>query len=125
MTRGFHGFHVHTTGRCNRAADPVFGTAGGHFTNAGDGDHGEHAGDMPSLLVDRDGRALMAFVTDSFRMGQLRDADGAAVMVHEGRDNFANIDQRYASVAGPGPDATTLATGDAGARVACGVLHEG
>jgi Cu-Zn family superoxide dismutase len=38
--------------------------------------------------------------------------------VHADPDNFANILTRYA----PAPDATTLATGDAGARIACGVV---
>ncbi|HEY9265263.1 MAG TPA: superoxide dismutase, partial [Mycobacterium sp.] len=42
-------------------------------------------------------------------------------------DNFANIPpERYQQVNGdPPPDQTTLATGDAGARVACGVITAG
>ena len=43
-------------------------------------------------------------------------------MVHAGRDNFANIPDRYESGGEPGPDATTLATGDAGSRIGCGVV---
>jgi Cu-Zn family superoxide dismutase len=77
---------------------------------------------MPSLLVTETGRAFSQFVTDRFTLADLRDADGSAVMVHAGPDNFANIPERYSSGGIPGPDATTLATGDAGARVACGVI---
>jgi len=124
LTPGFHGFHIHAIGLCeaNAAAGP-FTTAGGHYTG-GHPNHGDHAGDMPSLLVTEDGKAYTQFVTDRFTLADLRDADGSAVMVHGGRDNFANIPLRYVTGTPPtpGPDATTLATGDAGARVACGVI---
>jgi Cu-Zn family superoxide dismutase len=123
MTPGFHGFHVHTVGLCEADAPAgPFTTAGGHVTG-GATTHGDHAGDMPSLLVTQSGWAYLKFVTDRFTLADLRDADGSAVMVHEGRDNFANIPTRYLSNGVPGPDATTLATGDAGNRAACGVIH--
>ncbi len=123
LTPGFHGFHIHAIGLCeaNAAAGP-FTTAGGHFTG-GFLQHGAHAGDMPSLLVTADGHAYSSFVTDRFVLADLRDTDGSAVMVHAGRDNFANIPDRYAAAEVPGPDASTLATGDAGARAACGVIR--
>jgi Cu-Zn family superoxide dismutase len=122
LTPGFHGFHIHTTGLCEaNAASGPFATAGGHY-EGGHRNHGDHAGDMPSLLVTDEGKAYTAFVTDRFTLADLRDADGAAVMVHGGRDNFANIPMRYLSGGIPGPDGTTLLTGDAGARAACGVI---
>ena len=114
LAPGFHGFHVHTTGRCDA---PAFTTAGGHFNPTAAG-HGDHAGDLPSLLVNEDGTAVLATVTDRFSIRDLRDADGSAVIVHSGRDNFANIPARYG-----GPDAETLSTGDSGSRVACGVVR--
>jgi len=124
LTPGFHGFHVHTTGLCEAdAAAGPFTTAGGHFTGGLPTSHSDHAGDMPSLLVTADGRAYSSFVTDRFTLADLRDTDGSAVMVHEGRDNFANIpSDRYTSATGTVPDTTTLNTGDAGARAACGVI---
>ena len=50
-----------------------------------------------------------------------------AIIIHEKADNFANIPpDRYQQVNGkPPPDETTLATGDAGKRVACGVIGTG
>jgi Cu-Zn family superoxide dismutase len=52
-------------------------------------------------------------------VGDLFDLDGSAIIVHANPDNYANIPKdRY----DPDPDATTLATGDAGGRVACGVI---
>ena len=117
---GFHGFHVHSVGECT----PPFTSAGGHFNPGGAG-HGDHAGDLPSLLVNEDGRGELRFVTDRFSIRDLFDGDGSALLVHAGRDNYANIPSRYHSHATDtfGPDADTLATGDAGARAACGVVR--
>jgi superoxide dismutase, Cu-Zn family len=111
---GFHGFHIHTTGVCE---PPAFTSAGGHYNPTG-ATHRDHAGDLPTLLVNEDGRGMLATATDRFSLRDLRDADGSAVMVHELADNYANIPQRYG-----GPDAETLATGDAGSRLACGELR--
>lgn len=111
---GFHGFHIHTTGLCEA---PGFTTAGGHFNPSG-ATHNAHAGDLPSLLVMNDGTATLATVTDRFSIADLRDADGSAVMVHSGPDNFANIPPRYGT-----PDQETLNTGDSGSRIACGVVR--
>jgi superoxide dismutase, Cu-Zn family len=87
--------------------------------------HGDHAGDMPPLLVNTDGTASARFVTDRFTLNSLFDADGSAVIIHLGRDNLANIPTRYQSSmsTAPGPDAMTLETGDSGARFACGVIR--
>jgi Cu-Zn family superoxide dismutase len=119
LTPGFHGFHVHTVGECV----PPFTTAGGHYNPGGVG-HGSHAGDMPSLLVLDDGTAEAQFATDRYGIDELFDADGSAIIVHAGADNFANIPTRYQSTTEGvfGPDSATLATGDAGARIACGVV---
>jgi superoxide dismutase, Cu-Zn family len=125
----FHGFHVHTTGKCDpESLDPVTGSpffsAGGHY-NPGGEPHGDHAGDFPVLLVQEDGHAEEEFDTDRFRLRELLGGDGSAVIVHEGRDNYANIPDRYHSHTEGvfGPDAATKATGDAGARFACGVVR--
>ena len=112
---GFHGFHVHTIGSC---VGPAFTSAAGHFNPAAVS-HDDHAGDMPVLLVQSDGTAQASFDTDRFSVDDLFDADGSAVIVHANADNYANIPtDRY----DPDPDATTLATGDAGPRIACGVV---
>ncbi|MEU4543933.1 superoxide dismutase family protein [Nonomuraea dietziae] len=125
LPKGWHGFHIHATGACDpKAVDPTtskvapFHSAGGHF-DVGGGAHGAHAGDLPSLLVNADGKGAASFATDRFRVDQLTDQDGSAVIIHALPDNFANIPSRYAP---SGPDASTLKTGDAGGRIACGVI---
>ena len=116
LSPGFHGFHVHAVGTCEA---PAFMSAGPHLNPAGGG-HPAHAGDMPPLLVMSGGTAQARFKTDRFSLAALRDADGSAVMVHALADNHANIPtERY----DPDPDATTIATGDSGARVACGPVR--
>jgi superoxide dismutase, Cu-Zn family len=122
LPAGFHGFHVHTTGRCD---PPGFTTAGGHYNPEGT-THRDHAGDMPSLLINGDGEGFIGFATDRFTISELVAGDGSAVIVHAAADNFANIPNRYRSPASPpqgGPDPETLATGDAGSRLACGVVR--
>jgi Cu-Zn family superoxide dismutase len=134
----FHGFHLHTTGKCDpNAVDPEtdekvpFFTAGGHFNPTSE-IHSEHAGDFPVLLVMKNGKAWEKFVTDRFKLSQLFDKDGSAVIIHEGRDNYANIpattdgEKRYHSHLEDvfGPDSLTKATGDAGGRFACGAVRK-
>ena len=128
LPSGFHGFHVHATGVCDpEAADGPFASAGGHYPGSTGSEHAAHAGDMPSLLVTGGGSAHVSFVTDRFSVEELLDADGSAVMVHAGADNFANIPgDRYRSRTRAGvPDAETLKGGDSGDRMACGVVGAG
>lgn len=114
---GFHGFHIHSVGQCT----PPFTSAGGHLAFPGQV-HNDHAGDLPVLLVNADGTAQARFTTDRFTLQNLFDADGSALIIHANRDNYANIPtDRY----DPDPDAITLATGDAGGRIACGVIESG
>lgn len=124
---GFHGFHIHGRGACDpRSVDPStnqvvpFFSAGGHLGGGPGGQsHPGHDGDMPSLLVNKDGKATLIFRTDRAVLPKILDADGSAVIVHAGPDNFANIPTRYSPT---GPDAITLNTGDSGGRTLCGVL---
>jgi Cu-Zn family superoxide dismutase len=115
LPAGFHGFHIHAAGRCE--PETGFSSAGGHLNPAGHS-HPEHAGDQPSLYVQADGTGVLSFTTDRYAIVDLIGPDGAALIVHALPDNFANIPARYAAAA----DEMTLATGDAGARIACGVI---
>lgn len=125
MAPGFHGLHVHTVGVCepDSAApdDPAqtgdFLSAGGHLDVDGD-DHGNHDGDLPPLLVTEDGTARLVVLSDRLTGADVFDQDGAALMIHSARDNFAHVPERYGE-----PDDETLRTGDAGERVACAVLE--
>ncbi len=114
---GIHGFHVHAVGKCDQGS-PAFTSAGGHMV-LGEQVHPAHAGDQPVLLVLADRTAELRFTTDRYKLSDLRVPDGRAVIVHANADNYANVPTRYVRE----PDATTKATGDAGDRIACGVVR--
>jgi len=115
---GYHGFHVHTNGMCDPATH--FTSAGGHLDLGMD--HladGGMAGEMTNLYVQADGTGMLSFRLDRFPLSALLGEAGRTVVVHAGPDNFRNIPSRY----GVTLDQTTLDTGDAGARIACGVIR--
>lgn len=120
----FRGLHIHEAGVCD-PDDPegAFMSAGEHWSPEG-ADHSSHRGDMPSPFFTEGGTAALSFVTDRFTVEEILDGD-VAQMLHEDRDNFGNVPDRYVSekTGEPGPDADTLETGDSGARAACGVVE--
>lgn len=111
LSPGVHALHLHSVGRCD---PPDFTSAGPHFNPYGkrhglNNPAGAHAGDLPNITVGSDGTLSdMIFVTGvSLRggTGTLFDSDGTAIVVHEkADDNF------------------TDPAGNAGARIACGVI---
>jgi Cu-Zn family superoxide dismutase len=128
-----HGLHVHANDNPANGegcvADPAqpasthFVSVDGHY-NPTSGSHGHHMGDMPALPFTHDGSARMSFVTDRFTPEELK---GKAVILHQGADNYGNVPvgtlpNQYTPNS---PEATTLTqnTGNAGPRVACGVIH--
>ena len=134
LSPGFHGMHIHDIGKCEAnsvaptgGAPGDFLSAGGHYVGGGQGGHPNHAGDLSALQVRGDGTAMLVTTTNAFDRADLVSGDGTAIIIHAGSDNLANIPaDRYQQVDGaPPPDETTLATGDGGKRVACGVLSAG
>ncbi len=107
MPPGAHAFHVHAVGKC----EPPFKSAGGHY-NPGGQKHGIHAeggmhvGDMPNIHVPESG-ALEIEVLNARLMldAALFDDDGAAIVIHEGPDDYMSDP-----------------AGAAGSRIACGVI---
>jgi superoxide dismutase, Cu-Zn family len=133
LAPGFHGVHIHKTGKCepnsvapSGGAPGDFLSAGGHFQAPG---HSVEpaSGDLTSLEVRKDGVGMLVTTTDAFTMDDLLTGEKTAVIIHAGADNFGNIPRdRYTQTNGtPGPDEATMSTGDAGKRVACGVIGSG
>lgn len=125
----FHGFHIHANAdAAGCVADPAqlsstwFVSAGGHW-KSGTQTHGQHLGDMPSLFVNANGSVETRFTISRIPLGELA---GKAVVLHAGADNFGNVpigdaaDQYKENSA----DAITKTqnTGNAGDRIACGVI---
>jgi superoxide dismutase, Cu-Zn family len=105
---GEHGFHLHDKGDC---ASTDGTSAGGHFNPDGQPhgpqDAAHHAGDMPSLKADAQGHADVHFMLcgPGLDAGQPGYIVGRSVIVHANPDDYA-----------------TQPTGNAGARLACGVI---
>ncbi|SPM29137.1 superoxide dismutase[Cu-Zn] [Mycobacterium terramassiliense] len=133
LAPGFHGVHIHKVGKCEPNSTAPTGGAPGDFLSAGGhfqapGHSAEPAsGDLTSLQVRKDGVGMLVTTTDAFAMEDLTSGEKTAIVIHAGADNFANIPpERYSQTNGtPGPDQMTMTTGDAGKRVACGVIGAG
>ena len=133
-TDAFHGFHIHAndvvtaTNGEGCIADPLaapstwFVSAAGHFNPTGQ-THSHHVGDMPVVYVNADGS-----VETRFRIDKINPSDlaGRVVILHAGADNFGNIPvgTGASQYTANSPDATaaTAKTGNAGDRIACGVI---
>jgi Cu-Zn family superoxide dismutase len=108
LTPGTHGFHVHEKGDCS---DPEAKSAGDHF-NPGAKAHGahdapvHHAGDLGNLEADAKGQAKLERVVKGVSLSGPDGLIGRGLIVH------ANAD-----------DLKTQPSGNAGARVACGVIE--
>jgi Cu-Zn family superoxide dismutase len=128
----FHGFHVHandvSTNGDGCVADPAaapamwFTSADGHY-NPGGLTHSHHAGDMPVVYVNADGTVETRFRLDAIKPSEL---DGKVVILHADADNFGNIPvgdgaSQYTANTAEATTATSK-TGNAGPRIACGVI---
>ena len=125
--------HIHKVGKCEAnstaptgGAPGDFLSASGHFQAPGHSAEPD-SGDLTSLEVRKDGVGMLVTTTDAFTMGDLTTGEKTAIIIHADADNFANIPpDRYHQTNGtPGPDQLTMTTGDAGKRVACGVIGAG
>ncbi len=106
-----HAMHIHAVGDCSA---PDFSSAGDHFNpeslphgdRAGSGTH--HAGDMPNQVADASGVVEVDQRLDGLNIdgGDAVDIVGKAVVLHERADDYL-----------------TQPSGNAGARIACGVIE--
>jgi len=107
LAPGKHGFHVHENGDCSA---PDASSAGGHFnpgkTTHGAPDAGErHAGDLGNIEADATGTAAVNMHAGGISLGSgATSVLGKALIVHAGPDDFSQP------------------TGNAGGRLACGII---
>jgi Cu-Zn family superoxide dismutase len=109
---GDHAFHIHAVGKC----EPPFESAGPHFNPTND-KHGllagrGHAGDMPNLHIPKNGELEVevvntAIALDKGKPNSVFHPGGTSVVIHAGKDDYK-----------------TDPAGNAGDRVACGVIGE-
>ncbi|MBP9855591.1 MAG: superoxide dismutase family protein [Candidatus Omnitrophica bacterium] len=107
---GKHGFHIHENGSC----EDMGKAAGGHF-NPEKVDHGflpkdghqhAHVGDMGSIDIDQDGKGTLKLFMPGLTLAQGTYAVvNKAIILHENVDDFSQP------------------TGNAGGRIACGIIE--
>jgi Cu-Zn family superoxide dismutase len=112
LPAGQHAFHIHEKGSCA----PNFQAAGDHFNPEGHqhgvlAADGPHAGDLPNLHIPASGDYVVEMVASRLSLGgrkpgNLLDEDGSAVVIHAKPD-----------------DHKSQPSGDAGDRIACGVVQ--
>lgn len=114
LSAGPHGIHLHAVGTCTA---PDFASAGGHWNPTGHvhgtlATGGAHLGDLPNIVVDANGVGHLDTLLKgaSFKSGALAlfDADGTALVVHAGPDDYR-----------------TDPAGNSGGRQVCGVVTAG
>ena len=110
LSEGVHGFHIHEFGDLSKGCD----SAGGHY-NPDDVDHGGledgHVGDLGNIQADKSGTAKFKIVAKRVDLHGNRSVVGRAVVIHKDVDDL-----------GKGGDEESLKTGNAGDRLACGVI---
>ncbi|XP_054789656.1 superoxide dismutase [Cu-Zn] 2 isoform X1 [Prosopis cineraria] len=112
LSPGLHGFHIHalgdTTNGCN--------STGPHF-NPFKKDHGartddeRHAGDLGNIVAGMDGVANVSITDRQIPLSGVHSILGRAVVVHADPDDL-----------GRGGHELSKTTGNAGARVGCGII---
>ena len=107
LTPGKHGFHIHEFGDCSA---PDAKSAGGHYNpmkhdHAGPDAPMRHMGDLGNIEADASGKAHLELKDKMMKLSGENSIIGYGVIVHEKAD-----------------DLKTQPTGDAGGRVACGVI---
>ena len=95
---GIFAMHIHEGGSCTGEA---FSDTGGHY-NPNMQPHPMHAGDLPPLFS-CNGRAYVSFLTDRFSLQQIV---GRTLVIHSDSDDFR-----------------TQPAGNAGKKIACGVIQ--
>ncbi len=106
LTPGTHGFHIHQFPSC---ADKAM-AAGGHLdpskTEKHEGPYTTkgHMGDLPILVVDKDGNATLPSNAPNLTMDSFKDH---ALMIHMNGDNYSDTPEKL---------------GGGGARIACGIV---
>uniref|UniRef100_T2B4T7 Superoxide dismutase [Cu-Zn] n=1 Tax=Protopterus annectens TaxID=7888 RepID=T2B4T7_PROAN len=112
LAAGKHGFHVHVFGDNTNGCI----SAGPHFnpenlSHGGPDDEIRHVGDLGNVIADEQGVASFCFKDRLVSLSGPHSVVGRSVVVHEKEDDL-----------GRGNDEESKKTGNAGGRLACGVV---
>lgn len=108
LSSGIHGLHIHDKPDCKDNGMAARGHLdptntkmhSGPYQNTG------HLGDLPALIVNKDGNATLPRLAPRFK---LADITGHALMIHAGGDNYSDKPEKL---------------GGGGERIACGIINK-
>ncbi len=120
LVSGKHAVHIHEKASCDCDG---FKCAGGHFdpgpngNSDADANHGYHAGDLPSINIDDQGKGVLEAITTRVTLSDgpvsllSKDSapDGTSLMIHANKDPYA-----------PGESGSGISGGP---RLACGTIQ--
>lgn len=112
LTPGKHGFHIHEKGDLTDGC----ASTGGHYnpdkvSHGAPNDQVRHVGDLGNIVADEDGNAKTSYSDTVVSLYGARSVIGRAIVIHAEVDDLGKTNH---------PD--SLKTGNAGGRVACGVI---
>lgn len=109
---GKHGFHIHTSGDLREGCSSLCS----HFnpynsTHGGRDDKIRHVGDLGNITANKSGIVKENFYDNRIKLRGRNNIIGRSVIIHEDEDDL-----------GKGGNTESLKTGNAGKRIACGVI---
>lgn len=112
---GLHAVHIHEKGTC----EGEFKCAGGHFDPGPSGNpdpdvnHPFHAGDLPNIVINENGKGTLEAVTTRVTLSEgplcILSGEGSALMIHANQDPYKGGEHMSGVSGGP--------------RIACGIIR--
>ena len=120
---GAHGFHIHEKADFSNGCI----SAGPHYNpfgkcHGGPFDTERHVGDLGNIIADNTGTAKGVIISNLIKLSGANSVVGRSFMVHADEDDLGKGDNSMAGSSPPVNGKVSKVTGNAGARIACGVI---
>ena len=112
LKKGLHGFHIHNSGNLTKGCDSCCSHYNPYNKNhGGQKDEERHVGDLGNIFANEKGIAKINITDHLVKLRGKYSVIGRSIIIHEDPDDLGN-----------GGNAESLKTGNAGKRLACGII---
>ena len=112
LKKGKHGFHIHESGNLTEGCKSLCSHFNPHNKNhGGPNDKERHVGDLGNIVADSKGIAKFSMYDNLVKLSGKYSVIGRSMIIHEDEDDL-----------GKGGNEESLKTGNAGKRIACGII---